>query len=743
MPGIPSSREREGIVAGTLKRRVAPYAEIVRAAWENRDRAGYAWRILQDGVCDGCALGTSGMRDWTQDGVHLCWLRLSLLRLNTMPPLDPARLTDIAGLTGHSERDLRRLGRLPFPLLRRPGDRGFTRVSWDDAFELMTERLRAVDPGRAAFYVVSRGTVNETYYAAQKAARAIGTNHVDNSARVCHSPSTVALKETIGFGASTVSYRDLIGTDLVVFFGSNPANNQPVLMKYLHLARKAGTRIAIVNPLREPGMERYWVPSTLESALFGTRIADAFFPVRVGGDIAFLNGVLKRLIASGKVDRDFIAAHTAGWESVERSLAEVTFEELEAASGASRESMEQFAEWVAQARTAVFVWSMGITMHRDGVDNVKAIVNLCLARGFLGKAKSGLMAIRGHSGVQGGSEMGCAPNFFPGGMPVGPEGARGLASLWGFPVPDWRGHFMVDSIEAAARGELDVLYSVGSNLTSILPDRRAAVEALRRIPLRVHHDIVLNPSMLVDPGEVVLLLPATTRYEMPGGNTETSTERRVILNPEIPGPRVAEARDEWRVLMELAARVRPNIADRLQFDSTAAIRDEIARVIPQYDGIQRLGKKGDQFQWGGERLAEGGRFGTPDGRGRFTAVRPRPDAIPEGWFRLTTRRGKQFNSMVLGDRDALLDAERLAFLIAPEDMRGRGLRNDDPVRLQNPTGSLEGRVRSGPVHAGTVLVTWPEANCLIPRDDVDPVSGMPAYRGAAVELVPLGNGAGK
>ncbi|HET9233231.1 MAG TPA: molybdopterin-dependent oxidoreductase, partial [Candidatus Eisenbacteria bacterium] len=419
-------------MAGTLKRRIGPYLEIARATWDNRDRPGYAWRILKDGVCDGCALGTSGMRDWTQDGVHLCWLRLSLLRLNTMPALDVAQLADVAPLRQLSERDLRRLGRLPHPLLRRRGDAGFKRIAWEDALELMSARLAVTDAERMAFYIVSRGTVNETYYAAQKAARAIGTNNVDNSARICHSPSTVALKETIGFGASTVSYRDLIGSDLVVFFGSNPANNQPVLMKYLHLARKAGTRIAIVNPLREPGMERYWVPSSLESALLGTKIADTFFTVRVGGDIAFLNGVLKCLIASGRVDREFIAAHTTGWDAVLALIAEQSFEELERLSGASRASMEEFANLVGAARTAVFVWSMGITMHRHGVDNVRAIVNLSLARGFLGKPKSGLMAIRGHSGVQGGSEMGCAANFFPGGLPVGPEGASRLSSLWGF-----------------------------------------------------------------------------------------------------------------------------------------------------------------------------------------------------------------------------------------------------------------------------------------------------------------------
>jgi molybdopterin-dependent oxidoreductase alpha subunit len=720
----------------TWNRRLGPYREILRAAWQNKDRPGYAWRILRDGVCDGCALGTSGMRDWTLDGVHLCWLRLNLLRVNTMPSLEPALLADLGRLPDRSEPALRRLGRLPVPLLRRRGEPGFTPVSWENALALMAGRWRAADPRRTAVYVVSRGTVNETYYAAQKAARALGTNHVDNSARICHSPSTVALKETIGHAASTVSYRDLIGADLVILLGSDVANNQPVMMKYLHLARKAGTRVLVVNPYREPGLERYWVPSSFESAVLGTRVADAFYPVRVGGDLAFLNGVLKHLIANGWIDRAFLDAHTTGWEALAAALEAEGFEDLERLSGVSRQEMLDFARRYAGARSAVFVWSMGITMHRSGVDTVKAIVNVALARGMIGRERSGLMPIRGHSGVQGGTEMGCAPNLFPGGFAVDGEGARRMEALWGFPVPSWKGRFIAETVDAAHAGELDILYAVGGNLLGVLPDRAFVREALERIPLRIHHDVVLNPQMLVEPAGAVLVLPATTRYEMAGGNTETSTERRVIFNPEIPGPRPASARDEWRVLMDLARRVRPDLAPRLAWPGTAAIREEIARAVPAYRGIERLAAKGDQFQWGGARLAEGGQFGFEDGRARCAVVRAPEAAVPAGCFQLSTRRGKQFNSMVFGNGDLMSGAGRDTAVLAPEDLARLGLRDGDAVVVRSPTGAWRGRVRGGAVHPGTVLMTWPEANVLVPRGNVDPVSGIPAYRDAVVEVLP-------
>ena len=162
----------------------------------------------------------------------------------------------------------------------------------------------AIDPARAAFYLTSRGVTNESYYVAQKAARVYGSPHIDNSARLCHAASTVAMKKALGHGASTCSYADWIGADLIVFFGSNTPNNQPVTTKYLFDARKKGTEVAVVNPLREPGLERYWIPSIAESALFGTKLADHWFAVHTGGDLAFLVGTLKALVETDRIDRD-------------------------------------------------------------------------------------------------------------------------------------------------------------------------------------------------------------------------------------------------------------------------------------------------------------------------------------------------------------------------------------------------------------------------------------------------------
>ena len=472
------------------------YREMLGVLWENKTELPYAWNILKHGVCDGCSLGPYGLRDNVMDGVHLCMTRLKLLKLNTMGALDMSATRNINTLRALGPEKLRSLGRLSYPMIRREGEPGFSRVSWDDAINVVTKAIRSTPSHRMGFFATSRGLTNEVYYVFQKLARVLGTNNVDLCSRLCHAASVSGLKATLGVGAPTCSLSDFIGTQLLVIFGSDLANNQPVTTKYMHYAKKQGTRIAVVNPMREYGLERYWVPSVAASALFGTKLMDDFFQVRVGGDIAFINGVIKTLIALNRVDQEFIAKRTTGYEDLKAALGAQSWEMLEERSGLSRQEMERFALLYGHARSAVFVYSMGLTQHEFGVDNVKAIVNLALSRGMLGRDKCGIMPIRGHSGVQGGGECGAEPDKFPGGFPVNDESARRFSNLWRHPVPSRPGLRVPEMIEAASRGELNFLYSIGGNLLETMPDRNFIARALERIAVRVHQDIVLNLSLI-------------------------------------------------------------------------------------------------------------------------------------------------------------------------------------------------------------------------------------------------------
>ena len=701
------------------------FLEMPKIAWKNRDNLDYAWQVLSKGVCDGCALGVAGFHDWTLESTHLCMTRLNLLRLNTMPAMDISHLRDVQRLRAMSNAELRELGRLPYPMLRRKANRGFERLTWDEALDLVAGRIRQSIPERIAFYLTSRALTNEVYYVAQKVARFLGTNNIDNAARLCHSPSTAAMKATLGVSASTCSYKDWWGTDLLVFFGSNPANDQPVSVKYIHEAKKQGTKVVLVNPYREPGMDRYWVPSIASSALFGTDIADFWFPVAQGGDIAFVYGAIKLLLEWDAIDRNFIRVHTKEFEKLASVATSLSWEQLEKQSGLRRSSIEEFAGLIAEAKTAVFVWSMGITQHACGADAVQMILNLGLMKGFVGRDRCGLMPIRGHSGVQGGAEMGAYASVFPGGKPINAGNARLFSQLYRFPVPSVPGMSAGEMIEAAHRGDLDLLYSLGGNFLRTMPDPKYVQEALERVPLRVHQDIVLTDQALVD-GAEVLLLPAQTRYEQEGGGTETTTERRIAFSPQILR-QVGEARAEWRILRDVAARAYPERFEGFGCDSGAEVRAEIGQVVPSYKGIETLAKTGDAVQYGGRHLCANGVFETPDGKATFRAPMLPGDEREAGTYFVSTRRGKQFNTLIYGDVDPLTGAARDAVLMSAEDAANLRLQQGDPVTLVSDAGKFEGRVFIVPIAPGNLQVHWPEGNVLLEYGPRDAGGGVPDY----------------
>jgi molybdopterin-dependent oxidoreductase alpha subunit len=661
--------------------------------------------------------------------------RLNLLRLNTMPALDHTLLSDVAALSKMDNAQLRKLGRLAYPMLRERGARGFRRVAWDEALERIARRMRGADPRRFAFFVTSRGVTNEVYYMAQKVARFLGTNNVDNAARLCHSPSGAAMKATLGVGASTCSYSDWYGSDLIVFFGSNPANDQPVSTKYLHEAKKLGTKVVMVNPLLEPGMKKYWVPSNIDSAVFGTEIADYWYPVTQGGDIAFLYGTLKVLAERGWIDEPFLRERCTGWDELKAAVLAQEWPDLEKRAGLPRSAIEDFAGLIHGAKTGILIWSMGITQHPHGGDGVQMILNLALSQNWVGRDKCGVMPIRGHSSVQGGAEMGAYATALPGSVPVTPENARKLSGQYGFPVPDWPGLTATEMVEACARGELDALYCLGGNFLRTLPEPGYVAGALAKVPLRVHQDIILTDQMFLDAAEETILLPAKTRYEQDDGGTETSTERRVMFTPELPR-QVGECRAEWKILRDLAVAAHPERAHLLGCETGWAMREEIARVVPFYAGVEKLRDTGDAFQYGGPHLCADGKFETDDGRAHLSAP-PLPAAREPGTFVASTRRGKQFNTLIYDEIDPLTGAARDAVFMSAEDAAAHHLKDGDGVALVNDLGRYEGRVFLAAIAPGNLQVLWPEGNVIIRRGVVDAAGGVPDYN-ARVRIERIG-----
>jgi predicted molibdopterin-dependent oxidoreductase YjgC len=380
--------------------------------------------------------------------------------------------------------------------------------------------------------------------------------------------------------------------------------------------------------------------------------------------------------------------------------------------------------------------------------------------GYVGREKTGLMPIRGHSSVQGGAEMGCYSTALPGGKPLTPENLAKLSAEYGFTVPAWPGLTSVEMVEAGGRGELDVLWCLGGNFLRTLPEPSHVARAMANIPLRVHQDIILTDQMFLEPREEVLLLPAQTRYEQSGGGIETTTERRIAFSPEIPR-QVGEARAEWRILRDAAAAAYPDRAGLLGCTTGQGIREEIARVVPFYAGCEKLSKTGDAIQYGGPRLCDDGAFATPDGKAHFKVITLPKEAVPserissDGFrisngqsarqtgqatsastrnskletrnFILSTRRGKQFNSLIYAEIDPLNGAPRDAVLIAPADAAELRLAEGDSIVLVNDLGRYEGSAFPAPIAPGNLQIHWPEGNVLLRHGLTDPASGVPEY----------------
>lgn len=510
----------------------------------------------------------------------------------------------------------------------------------------------------------------------------------------------------------------------------------------MYAAKKKGTKIIVINPYKEPAMEKYWVPSIPESALFGTKIADDFYQVNIGGDIAFMNGVVKHWFdmeqhaPHSALDHEFIQNHTTGIQDLKQHVAQLKWEDLEASSGLSKERMKDFATLLANANSGVFIWSMGLTQHRFATDNISQVANLAMLRGFIGRKHCGVMPIRGHSGVQGSGEMGADPFVLPG-SDFDEENIERIEQIWGFDIPKWHGDTIGQSFEKMALPKdhpqkLKMLFTSGGNFLETMPNPEAIEKALSELELRVHQDIILNTSTLVDAEEAVIVLPAMTRYEQPGGGTSTSTERMVYFSPEIEGPRIEEARAEWDIYVDLAKRVRPEDAELIHFETAEDIRREIAIANRNYDGIQHLRHKGDVFQWGGAWLCEDGVCPTPDGKGHLLPAQLPQYRKTEGHFNITTRRGKQFNSMIYSEKDAFNGGKRHSILMNEEDAKELYVQEGDPVVLFNQYGSYQGVAQFGELRRGNIAVYWPEGNVLIPKGVYESYSQIPEYNTAAI-----------
>jgi formate dehydrogenase major subunit len=656
-------------------------------------------------------------------------------------------LTD---LRDKSEYWLGMQGRLVEPVYRAAGSDHYRPVSWPEAFRVIAAKLNSLDsPDEAAFYTSGRAS-NEAAFAYQLFARAYGTNNLPDCSNMCHESTGWAMGQTVGIGKSTISYDDFGKADLIIIMGQNPGTNHPRMLTALEEAKDNGAQIVAVNPLPEAGLRRYKNPQRVRGVIgHGTAIADQFLQIRIGGDMALLQAVSKRVLdaeaaAPGTVlDQVFLDEHCHGLAELRQHLSQLDERMVLAETGLRAAQIDELAERYIHADRVIITWAMGLTQQKKGVETIKEIINLLLLRGNIGKPGAGASPIRGHSNVQGDRTMGIWEQ-----MP--PAFLDALQDEFGFDPPREHGVDSVDGVRAMRDGKMKVWMGLGGNFVAAMSDTGIAEAAMARTEMSVQISTKLNRSHVVTGGEA-LILPTMGRTEIDlqsSGVQFVSVEDSVCavhaswgkLKPVSPN-----LLSEVAIISRLASAV---LADKVAVDWAGfeadydRIREHIAHVV---DGCENYNERIRQD--GGFVLPNGPRdsrtFNTPTGKAMLTMNILEHLEVPPGRLVLQTLRSHdQFNTTIYGldDRYRGIKKGRHVVFINKKDLISRGFSDGDLVDVHSEFSDNVDRVLRNyrlvayPTPRGCAAAYFPEANVLVPLDSVAEGSNTPVSKAVIIRL---------
>jgi molybdopterin-dependent oxidoreductase alpha subunit len=711
------------------------------------------WQALRSkNACKTCALGMGGQQGGmtNEEGKfpEFCKKSVQAMAADMAGAIRPGFFEEFTfdKLERFSPRQLETAGRITRPLYAGPGDRGYRELSWGEAIDLVAGALRETSPEESYFYLSGRSS-NEAGFLMQLFARAYGTNNVNNCSYFCHQASGTGLGSSIGSGTGTVTLDDLDGCDLIILLGGNPASNHPRFMRTLLETRRRGGKVIVINPICELGLVDFSVPSDMRSLFFGSRMSDEYIQPHIGGDIALLYGVAKAIVGMNAVDAEFIRTATDEAEAFLAATNALEWETIVARSGVPRERIETIARMYAASKATIFAWTMGMTHHRHGVDNVRMIANLAFLRGMIGRPHAGLLPLRGHSNVQGIGSMGAVPTLRE---PM----VRAIESRYGIRMPEGRGLDTAGCMDRAREGRIRTALHLGGNLYGSAPDPRAGRESFRRIGTVVYLSTTLNTGHAHGRGERTLILPVRARDEEEEPTTQESMFSFVRYSDGGPARHPLEGRDEAglplggpmgevRLLASIAARTMPDSPiDFKAFAQHATVREAIAAIVPGYEPIAELDRTKGEFHVAGRALHEP-RFKTATARGRFHAPAIPAPVVGESdapsadrpLALMTIRSEGQFNTVVYEEEDRYRGQERRdIIMMAAEDILERGLKDGDVVTVTSEAGEMPGvTVRILDIRPGNAAMYCPEANVLVPRT-IDPESRTPAFKSVAVRV---------
>lgn len=648
-------------------------------------------------------------------------------------------------LAGRTDYWLGQQGRLTEPMHKPAGSDHYLPVTWEKAFAIVAEELRALaSPDEAVFYTSGR-TSNEAAFAYQLLVRRFGTNNLPDCSNMCHESSGSALNQTLGIGKGTVSLEDLHRADLVFVVGQNPGTNHPRMLSALERAKRNGARIIAVNPLPEAGLLRFKNPQRPSGVVGrGTTLADRFLQIRLNGDLALFSALSRSLLeaedaAPGSVvDRDFVEAHTHGFDDWARSVRDLDWADVEEATGLERSAIEETVGDVLGARSVIVCWAMGLTQHKNSVATIREVVNFLLLRGNVGRPGAGVCPVRGHSNVQGDRTMGIyekPPAHF----------LDALREEFGFEPPRHHGLDTVEAIRSLRAGEAKVFFAMGGNFVAATPDTAVTEQAMRRARLTVQVSTKLNRSHAVC-GEQALILPTLGRTERDDARFVTVEDSMGLVHASRGRLRPAspELLPEVAIVCRLARELfgaDPHVP-WAEFEADYdTIRDRIARVIPGFGDFNARVRAPGGFALPNAPRDER-RFPTATGKANFTVNALEVLRVPAGRLLLqTVRSHDQYNTTIYGmdDRYRGVRGGRRVVFVHPGDLAERGLADGDMVDLISewPDGErrAEGfRVIAYPTARGCCAAYFPETNVLVPLDSVAETSNTPTSKSVVVRL---------
>jgi molybdopterin-dependent oxidoreductase alpha subunit len=659
----------------------------------------------------------------------------------------------IAELSGKTDYWLGQQGRIAAPVVLREGASHYEPISWDGAFELIADQLRALDdPNEAIFYTSGR-TSNEAAFLYQLLVRSFGTNNLPDCSNMCHESSGAALAETTGIGKGTVSLADIHHADLIMVVGQNPGTNHPRMLSALEEAKAKGAKVIAVNPLPEAGLMRFKNPQNVRGVVGkGTPLADEFAQIRLGGDLAFFQALGHLMLqweeeAPGTiVDRQFVDNSTDGFEDYAKQVRDLDWDAVGEATGLPREQIEHIARMLVASERTVFCWAMGLTQHKHAVPTIKEVANVALLRGMIGKPGAGLCPVRGHSNVQGDRTMGVWEK-----MPE--EFMDRLSTEFGIPVPREHGLDTVDSIRAMRDGRGKVFFGLGGNFASATPDSQLTERALRSCELTVHVSTKLNRSHVVH-GRTALILPTLGRTEL---DIQASGEQFVTVEDSMSAVHPSRGRlhpaskhllSEVAIICRLASAVfgaGHAVSWRAFEGDYDLIRDRIAAVVPGCEDYNTRVRQPDGFVLPNAPRDSREFTGTKTGKAIFTANELVFPEVPQGRLLLQTLRSHdQYNTTIYGlsDRYRGIENGRRVVFVNPDDIAALGVSDGQLVDLvsewyDGDRRAEKFRVVAYPTARGCAAAYFPEANALVALDAVADTSNTPVSKAIVVRLEPV------